>query len=106
MEWYEEYEEAEPHHRHISHLYGLHPGNDITLEETPELANACRTSIELRGDNGTGWSLGWKINQWARLFEGDRALKIIERQLKVVDENSIKYSRGGGTYINMLDAHQ
>ncbi len=105
LEWYEEYEEAEPGHRHISHLYGMHPGNEITVRDTPKLAQACRTSLERRGDAGTGWSLGWKINQWARLGDGDRALKLITRQLKLVEESVVSVSKGGGTYPNMLDAH-
>ncbi len=105
LEWYEEYEEAEPGHRHISHLYGLHPANEITLEGTPELAEACKASLNLRGDEGTGWSLGWKINQWARLFDGDRALKLLNTQLRVVESSDVKYSERGGTYINMFDAH-
>ncbi len=105
LEWCNEYEEEDPHHRHISHLYGLHPANDITIEETPELAQACNVSLNLRGDDGTGWSLGWKINQWARLFDGDRALKLLNRQLRVVQEEDTDYSTGGGTYINLFDAH-
>lgn len=105
LEWYEEYEEAEQHHRHISHLYGLHPANEINMEDTPELAEACKKSLDLRGDDGTGWSLGWKINQWARLFDGDRALKLINRQLRAVKNTGFDYSSGGGTYINLLDAH-
>ena len=105
LEWSEEYEEMEQHHRHISHLYGLHPACEITLEDTPELAEACRKSLDLRGDDGTGWSLGWKINQWARLFDGDRALKLLNRQLRVVRDTGTDYSDGGGTYINLFDAH-
>ena len=62
LEWYKELKEHEPDHRHKSHLYGLHPGNLITPDETPDLVKACIRSLELRGDNGTGWSLGWKIN--------------------------------------------
>lgn len=106
LEWYEDYEDVDSSHRHISHLYGLHPANEITVEETPELAEACKKSLNLRGDGGTGWSLGWKINQWARLFDGDRALKLLDRQLRVVETSDFDYSsEGGGTYINMLDAH-
>ncbi|HEY5585891.1 MAG TPA: glycoside hydrolase family 95 protein [Ruminiclostridium sp.] len=105
LEWYEEYEEEEPHHRHISHLYGMHPANEITVEDTPDLAEACKSSLNLRGDEGTGWSLGWKINQWARLFDGDRALKLLNRQLRVVEDTGFDYSSGGGTYLNMFDAH-
>jgi alpha-L-fucosidase 2 len=105
LEWYEEYEEEDQHHRHISHLYGLHPANEITVEDTPELAAACKTSLNLRGDDGTGWSLGWKINQWARLLDGDKALKLLNRQLRLVKDTDIDYSMLGGTYPNMLDAH-
>jgi alpha-L-fucosidase 2 len=105
LEWNEEYEEIEPHHRHISHLYGLHPGNEITVEDTPELAEACKRSLEIRGDDGTGWSLGWKINQWARLKDGDRALRLLNRQLRVVQNTGTDYTNGGGTYINLFDAH-
>lgn len=105
LEWNDEYEEIEPHHRHISHLYGLHPGNEITVEDTPELAEACKRSLEIRGDDGTGWSLGWKINQWARLKDGDRALRLLNRQLRVVQNTGTDYTNGGGTYINLFDAH-
>jgi alpha-L-fucosidase 2 len=105
LEWYKEYEEIEQQHRHISHLYGLHPANEITPEDTPELADACRKSLEIRGDDGTGWSLGWKINQWARLKDGDRALKLLNRQLRVVRDTGTDYINGGGTYINLFDAH-
>jgi len=104
LEWYEEQEAVEPHHRHKSHLYGLHPATLITPDETPELAAACKKSLELRGDNGTGWSLGWKINMWARLWDGDHALKLIDMQLRPVLPAQIKY-RGGGTYPNLFDAH-
>ena len=67
MEWLEPYEEVEPTHRHVSHLYGLYPGNEISIEHTPELAEAARKSLEVRGDQSTGWSMAWKINFWARL---------------------------------------
>ena len=65
MEWLEPYEEVEPTHRHVSHLYGLYPGNEISIEHTPELAEAARKSLEIRGDQSTGWSMAWKINFWA-----------------------------------------
>lgn len=104
LEWYNDEEETEPHHRHKSHLYGLHPANLITPDETPDLADACRRSLEARGDNGTGWSLGWKINMWARLWDGDHALKLLKMQLKPVPAG-INTSRGGGTYPNLFDAH-
>ena len=81
MEWLEDYREAEPEHRHISHLFALHPGNQITLRGTPELAAAARRTLELRGDGGTGWSKAWKINFWARLEDGDHAYKMLSEQL-------------------------
>ncbi|MDR0731784.1 MAG: glycoside hydrolase family 95 protein [Treponema sp.] len=105
LEWDREYEEAEPHHRHTSHLYGLHPGNQITPEETPDLVSACKRTLELRGDDGTGWSLAWKVNFWARLRDGDHALLILNNQLRPVGITGIAYSGGGGTYPNMFDAH-
>ncbi len=104
LEWYKEERECEPHHRHKSHLYGLHPGNLITPDETPDLAKACIKSLELRGDNGTGWSLGWKINMWARLWDGNHALKLIDIQLSPVPAKK-NVRHGGGTYPNLFDAH-
>ncbi|MBO5859105.1 MAG: glycoside hydrolase family 95 protein [Clostridia bacterium] len=105
LEFDDDYPETEIHHRHVSHLYALHPANLITVDGTPELAAACRKTLERRGDNGTGWSLGWKINFWARLFDGDHALKLIEMQLRPVKSVGINYTRGGGTYENLFDAH-
>ena len=105
LEWYREQVEEDPHHRHVSHLYALHPANLISVERTPELAEACRKTLEARGDDGTGWSLGWKINFWARLRDGDRALHLVDTQLRFVDEENVQYSRGGGTYANLFDAH-
>lgn len=106
LEWEAEFFEAEPQHRHVSHLYGLYPSRQITPAATPELAEACRRTLELRGDDGTGWSLGWKINLWARLREGDHALKLIKRQLRFVESsNEFNYMNGGGTYANLFDAH-
>ncbi|MDO4739218.1 MAG: glycoside hydrolase family 95 protein [Eubacteriales bacterium] len=104
LEWTEEYEEAEPHHRHLSHLYPFHPGTQIS-EKTPELMQAVRRSLELRGDDGTGWSLGWKINMWARMNDGDHALQLIKMQLRLVGDSKVVYTKGGGTYPNMFDAH-
>ncbi|WP_327048764.1 glycoside hydrolase N-terminal domain-containing protein [Microbispora sp. NBC_01189] len=77
QEWLYDWVETEPQHRHISHLYGLHPSNQITKRGTPTLYNAARRTLELRGDDGTGWSLAWKINYWARMEEGDRARNLI-----------------------------
>ncbi|MBR6571265.1 MAG: glycoside hydrolase family 95 protein, partial [Clostridia bacterium] len=110
MEWDAEYEEMDPHHRHISHLYGLHPGRSITVDDQPELARACQKSLERRGDESTGWAMGWRINQWARLRDGDHALRLIDNQLRTVEgRNPLRQEqpRGwqdGGTYLNLLDA--
>ena len=81
MEWLEDYVEAEPQHRHVSHLYGLYPGNQISPSRTPELAEACKITLNRRGDEATGWSRAWKINFWARLGDGDRALKLLRSLL-------------------------
>ena len=77
MEWAEDYKETDPHHRHTSHLFGLHPGNQITVIGTPELAEAARKTLDARGDAGTGWGLAWKINMWNRLHDGNRAFKLL-----------------------------
>ena len=77
LEWAEDYKEVEPHHRHTSHLFGLHPGNQITVVGTPELAEAARKVLIARGDDGTGWGLAWKINMWNRLHDGDHAYKLL-----------------------------
>ena len=103
LEWYDEVKEAEPHHRHVSHLYSLFPADLINVRDTPELAAACRRTLELRGDGGTGWSLGWKINFWARLCDKDKVIKLINNQLRYIKPNA-RPGRGG-TYPNMFDAH-
>jgi len=81
LEWQEEFQEADPQHRHLSHLFGLHPGRQIGWRSTPALAAAARRSLELRGDGGTGWSKAWKINLWARLEDGDHAHKMLTELL-------------------------
>ncbi len=81
QEWLEDYREADPQHRHVSHLYGLHPSNQISPLTTPDLAAAARKTLELRGDGGTGWSKAWKINFWARLHDGDHAHKMLSELL-------------------------
>lgn len=105
MEWDEDYEDAEETHRHISHLYPLYPGNEITPGKSPELSKAVRESLKRRGDGGTGWSLGWKVNCYARLKDGDHALKVLSNQLNFVKTNECDYSNGGGSYRNLFDAH-
>ena len=91
--------------RHVSHLYALHPGDQITVHKTPELAAAVRTSLETRGDDGTGWSLAWKINFWARLHDGDHALKILDRLLRPAYGVGVQMNSAGGSYPNLFCAH-
>ncbi|MGO4294269.1 glycoside hydrolase family 95 protein [Chitinophaga sp. RAB17] len=81
MEWAEDYKEVEPHHRHTSHLFGLYPGNQITVDGTPDLAAAARKTLEGRGDDGTGWGLAWKINMWNRLHDGNHSYKLLSTLL-------------------------
>jgi alpha-L-fucosidase 2 len=102
QEWLKDYGEPEIHHRHVSHLFGLHPGRLITKSKTPELYDACKMSLERRGDEGTGWSRAWKINFWARLHDGDRAYKLLKNLL----QPAINGDRvGAGTYPNLFCAH-
>lgn len=105
LEWLQEYEEVEPHHRHVSHLYGLYPGNEISLEHTPALAAAARQSLEARGDQSTGWSMAWKINFWARLHDGEHAYKLLTDLLRPCVERGTGKIAGGGTYPNLFCAH-
>jgi alpha-L-fucosidase 2 len=96
----------ELNHRHVSHLFALFPGHEISVEETPELAAAVKKSLELRGDEATGWSNAWKINLWAHLRDGDHAFKILNEQLRLAGGQTTDYhGEGGGTYADMLDAH-
>ena len=105
QEWYFDWEDSDPRHRHVSHLFGLYPGGHITPKGTPDLAAACARSLELRGDGGTGWSKAWKINLWARLGDGDHAYKMLRTHLNYVPVGeNVSYS-GGGTYPNLWDAH-
>jgi alpha-L-fucosidase 2 len=106
QEWYDDWEDNDPKHRHVSHLFGLYPGTSITLSKNPELANAVRRSLELRTNNGTGWSIAWKINLWARLKDGKMAYDAIKTILTYypADKNEVKMA-GGGTYPNLFDAH-
>ena len=104
LEWDQEYQDEDPNHRHISHLYPLMPGQDITPEDTPELAQACVRSLELRGEDGTGWSLGWKVNAWARLGKGETALRLLDTQLRPVEGMEENYCHGGSD-LNLLCAH-
>jgi alpha-L-fucosidase 2 len=104
QEWLDDWdlEAPERQHRHVSHLYGLFPSNQIT-QNTPELFAAARKTLELRGDVGTGWSLAWKINFWARLRDGNRAYALLQKALTPVYAK--EFSGGGGIYRNLFDAH-
>lgn len=106
LEWDKEYPESEPGHRHMSHLYGLYPGEEINpwRKEDESLAKACRETLIKRGDEGTGWSLAWKLNLWARLKDGRQALKMLDMQLRPVFDSG-QQMRGGGSYISLLCAH-
>jgi alpha-L-fucosidase 2 len=104
QEWREDYRENDPAHRHLSHLYGLHPGNQINPDATPTLMRAAARSLELRGDAATGWSMGWKVNLWARMLDGDHAYKIVSNFFRLVESTDVEMT-GGGVYPNLFDAH-
>jgi alpha-L-fucosidase 2 len=101
QEWLKDWDDPNDKHRHISHLWGLYPGNQISPYRTPELFEAARTSLVYRGDVSTGWSMGWKVNCWARLLDGDHAYKMITDQLSPWRKDK----EAGGTYPNLFDAH-
>jgi len=105
QEWYKDFADVDPHHRHTSHLYALHPAKEISPLTTPALANAARKTLELRGDDGTGWSLAWKVNMWARLLDGNHAYTLFKNLLRLTKENNTTYNNGGGAYPNLFDAH-
>lgn len=104
QEWYLDFDEAHPEHRHVSHLFGLHPGREILPRVTPEAAAAARRTLLMRGDGGTGWAMAWKINFWARLEDGNHAMEMLRNGLKHVDVTEVT-TTGGGTYSNLFDAH-
>lgn len=104
MEWLEEYKETEPQHRHISHLYGVYPASLITTNGTPALAEAAKKSLEVRGDDGPGWSIAYKALFWARLHDGNRAYKLFTGLMKPTIKTETNYGAGGGIYPNLLDA--
>ena len=108
QEWLHDWDSPDDHNRHVSHLYGLYPSNQISPFHTPKLFEAAKTSLIARGDESTGWSMGWKVNLWARLLDGNHAYKLIKDQLKAVEipkKGRSIFSEGGGTYPNMFDAH-
>jgi alpha-L-fucosidase 2 len=105
QEWYMDFDDVEVHHRHTSHLFGLHPGHQLSPISTPALAKAAKKTLEIRGDDGTGWSKAWKINFWARLLDGNHAYLLLRQLLQYTTESGTKYGEGGGTYPDFFDAH-
>lgn len=106
QEWFKDWDDPKDKHRHLSHLFGLYPGSQINVTETPELAAAARQSLIFRGDVSTGWSMAWKINWWARLQDGDHAYKILSDAFTYIDPRQTRETMGGGgTYPNLFDAH-
>lgn len=106
QEWYGDWDDPKDKHRHLSHLFGLYPGSQITVQQTPELAAAAKQSLIHRGDVSTGWSMAWKINWWARLQDGDHAYKILSDAFTYIDPTQARETMGGGgTYPNLFDAH-
>lgn len=103
-EWYYDWDDQDVLHRHQSHLIGLYPGHQISLTATPELAQAAAKSLEMKGDQTTGWSTGWRMNLWARLHNGERAYGMYQKLLSFVDPRSTS-GQHGGTYPNLFDAH-
>ncbi|HSV26978.1 MAG TPA: hypothetical protein VLH60_03710, partial [Sedimentisphaerales bacterium] len=106
QEWFQDWDDPNEHHRHVSHAFGLHPGRQFSMQKTPELCTALKKTLELRGDEGTGWSLAWKVNFWARLLDGDHAYRILRTLLRPAGQQEYSYlGDGAGLYANMLDAH-
>ncbi|NIK92867.1 glycoside hydrolase family 95 protein [Mangrovimonas sp. CR14] len=103
QEWMEDWDRPGDNHRHVSHLYGLYPSNQISAYHSPALFTAAKTSLEARGDESTGWSMGWKVNLWARLLDGNHAYKLIKDQL--TPSIQADGTQKGGTYPNLFDAH-
>jgi alpha-L-fucosidase 2 len=106
QEWFNDWDEPTDKHRHLSHLFGLYPGSQVTMDATPELAAAAKQSLIHRGDVSTGWSMAWKVNWWARLQDGEHAYKILNDAFTYIDPTVARDAMsGGGTYPNLFDAH-
>ena len=107
MEWYHDWDDQDWHHRHQSTLLGLYPFHQISLAQTPDLAQAATKTLEIKGDKSTGWSTGWRINLWARLHRQDKAYQILRKLLTYVSPEKYKDRKhhSGGTYPNLFDAH-
>lgn len=107
-EWYHDWADKDPHHRHQSHLFGLYPGHHITVDDTPELAAACARTLEIKGDKTTGWSSGWRVNLHARLRNAKEAYHVYRKLMTFVHPDAYRGEdrrHGGGTYPNLFDAH-
>lgn len=105
QEWKEDRDSPNNKHRHVSHLYALYPGKQINTTKTPELSEAAKVSLNARGDNGTGWSIAWKINFWARLKDGNHAYELLNRAMRITDAGAENTMGGGGVYSNLLSTH-
>ena len=108
QEWYNDWPDQDPRHRHQSHLFGLYPGHHLSVDDTPELAAAAARTLEIKGDETTGWSTGWRVNLYARLRDSKNAYHIYRKLLNYISPDNYRGKdarRGGGTYPNLLDAH-
>ena len=105
QEWQEDWDRESNSHRHLSHLWGAYPGNQVSPYMNPTIYQGVHKSLVGRGDAARGWSMGWKVCQWARMLDGDHALSIIKNQLRLMDANATMNDADGGTYANMFDAH-
>lgn len=105
QEWSEDFEDEDTYHRHTSHLVGVYPGRQLSEEETPEWFAAARTSLERRGDESTGWSLGWRVALWSRFRDGNRSLRLLSNMLRLVKDGDTEQYNHGGVYANLLGAH-
>ena len=105
MEWSVDRDDSTDTHRHVSHLFALYPGRQISLTTTPGLAAAAKKTLISRGDQSTGWAMAWRINFWARMFDGNHAYKLLRNLMSVVGNVGTNYSKGGGVYANLFDAH-
>jgi alpha-L-fucosidase 2 len=105
QEWMDDLDDPANKHRHVSHLWAVYPGNEINWQQTPDLMKAARQSLIYRGDDGTGWSLAWKINFWARFLDGNHAYDMVKLLFRPVQIENTVYVSGGGSYTNLFDAH-
>ena len=105
MEWSTDRDDSTDTHRHISHLFALYPGRQISKTKTPQLAAAAKKTLVSRGDESTGWAMAWRINFWARMADGNHAYKLLRNLMTIVEKTGTDYEKGGGVYSNLLDAH-